>query len=66
MPASTTLTTPALTEAAASEALSPTVGLFYRTTAHLRARWLNHRGVADVVLAAILLVLAVAALAASR
>ncbi|MEV8374691.1 hypothetical protein AB0P21_18260 [Kribbella sp. NPDC056861] len=57
-----TLTTPAPVDVPAV----PTVGAFYRTTAQLRALWLKHRGIAEVALAAALLLLAAVTFIAAR
>ncbi len=58
--------TATMTETRPAEALAPAVPAIYRTTAHLRAHWLNHRLVADFTLAVALLGLAAAALIAAR
>lgn len=63
MPISDTVT---MTETRPAEAPGPAVPAIYRTTAHLRAHWLNHRLVADLTLAITLLGLAAAALTAAR
>jgi hypothetical protein len=57
-----TLTTPAPLDAP----VVPTVGAFYRTTAQLRALWLNHRRAAEVTLVATLLLLAALTFTAAR
>ncbi|WP_433009558.1 hypothetical protein [Kribbella sp. CA-294648] len=58
--------TATMTETRPAEAAAPAVPAIYRTTAHLRAHWLNHRLVADLTLAITLLGLAAAALIAAR
>jgi hypothetical protein len=55
-----------MTETRPADAPAPAVPAIYRTTAQLRAHWLNHRRWADVALAVILLGLAAAALTAAR
>ena len=58
--------TATMTQTRPAEAAAPAVPAIYRTTAHLRAHWLNHRLVADLSLAITLLGLAAAALTAAR
>jgi hypothetical protein len=58
--------TATMTETRPAEAAAPAVPAIYRTTAHLRAHWLNHRLVADLSFAITLLGLAAAALIAAR